>query len=322
MNKTRVFVSRHINIFNDASSDFPELEITMPNEGKFLSKGEILKEAKDSDALITLLSDQIDADFIHQLENVKVISNFAVGFNNIDVKAASDKGISVGNTPDTLTHSTAETALTLLLMLSRRASELQMKVKAGDWKRWEPEVDNGYDLREKKVGIVGFGRIGQAFAKMAYQIWDAEILVWERPSAHQIKCDFPFRVVNPTEFKNEVDIISLHCPLNEGTQNFLNSDLIQSMRKNFFFINTARGGCHDETELLKGLMSGKILGVGLDVTNPEPMLKDSPLLQSERVVVLPHIGSATDRTRKEMAYQCLENIRAGLKGETLPFPVN
>lgn len=319
MKTPKVFLSRHIKLFAELADSYPEFELEMPLEG---DSEPFNRELNQYQGIISTLSDPIDAHFLKKTKELKVISNFAVGYNNIDVKSAKELNISVGNTPDTLTHSTAELALTLLLMSSRRTHHLQEKVKGGDWIQWEPELDNGHDLRNTCIGVIGFGRIGQTFAKMAHDLWNCEILVWPRESAQNAKCHFPFEVVSQGEFFKRTKVLSLHCPLNNETHKLIDEKFILKMEHPFHFINTARGSCHDEAALLKFLQKGKIIGAGLDVTDPEPMDKNSPLLKRKNVVVLPHIGSATDKTRRDMAVQCLENIKAGLKGETLPYLVN
>ncbi|MCR9206153.1 MAG: hypothetical protein NXH75_16335, partial [Halobacteriovoraceae bacterium] len=311
MKVPKVFLSRHIKLFAELSDSYTEFRLEMPSEGDLKP---LTRDFNDYQGLISTLSDPIDRDFLKKSKTLKVISNFAVGYNNIDVDSAKELSISVGNTPNTLTHSTAELALTLLLMSSRRTHSLQEKVLKGEWTQWEPEIDNGFDLRKTCIGIIGFGRIGQAFAKMAYDLWKCEIIIWPRESAKKTKCDFPFEVVSKEEFFRKTNVLSLHCPLSSETHKLIDEKFISRMNHPFHFINTARGACHDEEALLKYLNQGKIIGAGLDVTDPEPMNKNSPLLKKKNVVVLPHIGSATDKTRRDMAIQCLENIKAGLKG--------
>lgn len=318
MEKPKVYLTRHIKLFEELALSYPEFDLEMASEGEI---NPFKRSLNQYQGIISTLSDPINDQLLNLTTSLKVISNFAVGYNNIDLKAAKKRNIRVGNTPDTLTHSTAELALTLLLMGSRRTTHLQTKVKEGGWKNWEPEIDNGHDFRNKTLGIIGFGRIGQAFGEMAYNLWKTEILIWPRKSAETVKTSFPFKVVTKNDFFEKVDILSLHCPLNSETENLINEDFIHSIKRNFHFVNTARGGCHNEADLLKAIESGKILSCGLDVTNPEPIDSNSPLLKNLKVSILPHIGSATDRTRREMAIQCLDNIKAGLKGESLPFQV-
>ena len=319
MNKPKILLTRHIELFKNLASHYPQFTLEMPSEDDLEP---LKRDLSQYQGIISTLADPISTEVFESAKNLKVISNYAVGYNNIDTESAKKRNILVGNTPDTLTHSTAELALTLLMMGARRTNSLQNKVKSGNWIQWEPEVDNGFDLREKCLGIIGFGRIGQAFAKMAYDLWKVEIFVWPRKSAHNQNLSFPYHVVNEQEFFERVQILSLHCPLNESTKEIINSKFIEQMKNPFHFVNTARGGCHKEDDLLKAINQKKILSCGLDVTNPEPMKQNSPLLQNEVVTVLPHIGSATDRTRKEMVIQCLDNIKAGIKGEKLPFQVN
>ncbi len=309
----RVFATQYIEGLKEDQEELKKqgIELTWHQDNNILTMKELSAIAKDNDGLITMLCDNIDATFLKQNSHLKVITNYAVGTNNFDKETAAKLGILLGHTPDVLTHTTAETALTLLLMLSRKINHAQKSVYKGEWNTWEPTLYNGIDLRNKTLGIIGQGRIGKAFAKMAEDLWNMKILY------------YPYKDhgTSSEEFFEKVEVVSLHCPLTEKTKYMIDQNFIESMNNPFFFINTARGACHIEKDLMQALDSGKILGVGLDVTDPEPMDKNHPLLGLENVVIFPHIGSATDRTRAQMTSICLNNIVAAKEGNSLTHPV-
>jgi glyoxylate reductase len=317
--KYKVFITREIENVKEMNTLYPELDISFNKSGGNLNHQELTAKAQESDALITMLCDNVDEEFLNQNKHLKVISNYAVGLNNINLPQATKLQIPIGHTPNVLTHSTAETALMLLLNLSRRFSEAQNYVRNDQWKTWEPLQLNGDDLRNKKFAIIGFGRIGQDFAAKVHALWGCEVMVLKRNSYNDLTLPFPYRLVDIEEIQANADVLSLHCPLTEETNELIDQDFISSMKKQFYFINTARGAIHNEDALLHGLKQKQIKGIGLDVTNPEPMAASNPLLEHRNVIVIPHIGSATNQTRSDMTKMCFENVVAGLKGEKLPF---
>ncbi|MCF8059638.1 MAG: D-glycerate dehydrogenase [Bacteriovoracaceae bacterium] len=321
MKKPIIYATRQLPGLNEWAKLNGQYTLEVNKEERNLTYAELNDAAEKADALITVLSDNIDKDFLRKNQHLHAVANYAVGFNNIDVEEAKRLGVAIGNTPDVLTEATAETALILQLMLARRIPVAVNAVKSGDWTAWEPSKFNGFELSGKTLGIIGFGRIGQVFAQKMWSLYKCPIVVYPRESAKKIETDFPFRVVEKEEFFNLVDIVSLHCPKTPETENLINSEFIKSMKKPFFFINTSRGDCHNEEALLKGLIEKKLLGVGLDVTNPEPTSRKSPLLKEENCIVLPHIGSATSETRKKMTLMCLENITSAFRKVPLPFAV-
>lgn len=321
MAKKRIYATRNIPGLGEWAKTNGQFTVEYNQEERNLTYSELMKEAKNSDALITMLSDNVDKDFFEANQHLQVISNYAVGTNNIFISEATRLGIPIGNTPNVLTETTADLALTLLLNVTRRVPYVWAQVRKGNWTSWEPSLFNGMDMRKKTVGLIGFGRIGQAFAQKLWHLWKCPIVVWPRESAKRLELDFPFCVVEEKEFFELCDVVSLHCPLTSDTEGIINKDFIEKMKKPFVFINTARGACHREDDLLLGLKENKIVAVGLDVSEPEPMSKNSPLLKKENVMVLPHIGSATKETREEMTRMCLENVVAGLNQRPLPYSV-
>jgi glyoxylate reductase len=321
MARNKLYATRKLPGLENWAQENGQFEVKWNQEERDLTRSELLEMAKDCDLLITMLSDQIDQEFLKENQHLKGISNYAVGVNNIALNEATRLGIPIGHTPDVLTEATAETALTLLLMTTRKIKMATQWVEQGNWTTWEPTLFNGFSLSKGTLGLIGFGRIGQAFARMCYQLWKIPILVWERASAKDLELDFPYQVVSKEEFYQRVDILSLHCPLTEETENMINESFIEKMEKKFIFINTARGQCHDEKALYQALKQERIRAIGLDVTNPEPMKSNSPLLKRSECIVLPHIGSAIEETRYKMTQMCLENLINACERKPLPYAV-
>jgi len=274
------------------------------------------------DGLVSLLTDRIDAALLDAAPRLKVVSNFAVGFNNIDIPACTARGIAVGNTPGVLTDATADMAVVLLLTASRRLVEGVDDAKAGRWKTWEPLGWLGQDLANRTVGVVGMGRIGQAFARRCRFGWNMRVLYTDVNPVPSIETELgATRVDLPTLLKDS-DFVSVHTDLNEQTRGMFNDGLFKQMKKSAVFINTARGPLVDQPALARALRSGTIFAAGLDVTDPEPLPPEHELYQLKNCVIAPHIASATVQTRDAMATICAENLIAGLTGAKLPAPVN
>ena len=283
---------------------------------------ELKNLAKDHDCIISMLSDRIDKEFLEDNKHLKVITNYAVGHNNIDSKTATSLNIAIGNTPDVLTEATADLALCLLLDVSRKISHSFSETKNGKWNGWEALGYIGQSLRRKTLGIFGAGRIGQKFATTMQRGFDMDIIYTARSSKEDFEKNTGANKVTFDQLLEQSDVISVHCDLNESTKDLFNKETFSKMKKNSIFINTARGQVHNEEDLLSALVEKTIWGAGLDVTNPEPIAKDSPLLFNENVVITPHIGSATLEARKAMAKIVAQNILNGLKGKKLAGDVN
>jgi glyoxylate reductase len=261
--------------------------------------------AAGAEGLLALITDRIDADLIDNCPNLRVISNYAVGSDNVDVGAAAARGIPVGITPDVLTDATADLAFACLLAAARRLPEAMAAVREGEWKTWGPEWLLGYDVHGATLGIVGFGRIGRALARRA-EGFDMEVLHTG---------DVPL-----AELLERADAVSLHVPLTPDTRHLIDDEALARMKPTAVLVNTARGGVVDQEALARALHEGGIAGAALDVTDPEPLPADHPLLDAPNLLVLPHIGSATHRTRERMADIAVDNLLAGLAGEPLPHP--
>jgi lactate dehydrogenase-like 2-hydroxyacid dehydrogenase len=270
-----------------------------------------LSERLDSvEGILSMLTDRIDAELIEAAPKLRALSNYAVGVDNIDVEAATARGIPVGHTPDVLTGSTADLAVGLMLAVARRIPEGDRLVRADDWPEWGPETFIGRDLHGATVGIVGFGRIGQAVAQRV-EGFEAKVLHTSRSGGTPLP-----------ELLERSDFVSLHAPLTPDTRGLIDAAALERMKPTAFLVNTARGPLVDTGALTAALHAGTIAGAGLDVTDPEPLPGDHPLLAAPNLVVVPHIGSDTHTTRRAMADLAVDNLMAGLAGEPMPRCVN
>src|SRR5690554_6198276 len=296
--------------------------ITMWREDRVLSREEALGFCLQHDAFLNVSQNGVDADFLQQCKHLKVIALHSVGFDNVDVEAATRLGIPIGNTPGVLNKATAEIALLLMLTVSRKALYLHKKIAEGAWGISRPTMDLGVDLNGKTLGIVGLGRIGAELGRMCQLALGMKIIYYNRGTNPEAEKELGARKVSFDELLAQSDVVSVHTALSDETRGMFGLEQFKKMKKSAIFINTARGGIHKENELIQALEEGIIWGSGLDVTDPEPAHKSNPLLGMENAVVFPHIGSATEETRVAMSRLAAENIIAGLKGEKLPYPVN
>jgi glyoxylate reductase len=319
MDPKRVYITR--SILSDGARFLREqgLHVDVNEKEGPLSYSELKTLAGNYDALITMLSDQIDREFLEANPKLKIIANYAVGFNNIDVAAARELGIAVTNTPDVLTEATAETALGLMIAAARNFGEASASVSLGEWKSWAPKKHLGHALREKTLGIVGLGRIGGRLAEMASLAFKMNILYTSR-TEHK-ETTVPAKRVELFELLEKSDFVSLHVPLSGTTKNLLGETEFKLMKKSAVLINTARGEIIDQEALIHALKTGQIFSAGLDVTTPEPLPLTSDLHKLNNVFILPHIGSATYEARREMSLLCAKNVLAGLNGWKLLSPV-
>jgi glyoxylate reductase len=274
------------------------------------------------DGLVSLLTDRVDAALLDAAPRLKVVSNFAVGFNNIDVKAATERGICVGNTPGVLTDATADMAFCLLIAAARRVVDGHAYSLSGAWKTWEPLGHLGQDLAGRTLGVVGMGRIGHALAKRCLGGWDMTVLYHDVHANENAERELGARRVDFDTLLRESDFVSIHTDLNETTRGLFNAATFQKMKRTAVLVNTARGPVVDQKALYDALKAGTIFAAGLDVTDPEPPDANDPLLKLPNIVVAPHIASATFGTRNAMADICANNLLAGLRGEKLSAWVN
>lgn len=319
--KAKVFVTR---IIPDAGLDRIKSECNAEIWADPLPPPHAVLRQKiaDCDGLVSLLTDRIDAALLDAAPRLKVVSNFAVGFNNVDVPAATARGVAVGNTPGVLTDATADMAFCLLITAARRVVEGHQYTLAGKWKTWEPLGHLGQDLAGRTVGIVGMGRIGYAMAKRCHGGWDMKVLYYDVYRNEKAEKDLGARQVDFDTLLRESDFISVHTDLNEKTHGMFSTEQFKKMKRSAVLINSARGPLVDPKALHDALRSGTIFAAGLDVTDPEPPLATDPLLKLPNVVIAPHIASATVGTRNAMAEICANNLIAGVTGQKLPAWVN
>lgn len=285
------------------------------------TRDELLNHIHGVDGLLCLLTEKIDGEVMEEAgPQLKVISNFAVGFDNIDVAAATARKIPVGNTPEVLTDATADFAFALLMAVARRIPEAERYIHAGKWKTWGPMSLLGVDIKGATLGLVGFGRIGKAMARRALG-FDMRVIYYD-PSEKKSDPQLKATRVDFEKLLAESDFISLHTPLTPDTRHLIDAEALSRMKPNAVLINTARGPVIDPQALYEALNEKRIFGAGLDVTEPEPLPLDSPLLTLDNVVIVPHIASASRTAREQMSWMAAQNLIAGLKGERLPNCVN
>ena len=272
-------------------------------------RDELLARAPELDGLLSLLTDPVDAELIDAAPRLRAISNYAVGVDNVDLQAAAARGIPVGNTPEVLTDTTADLAVALMLGISRHLVEGDAYVRRGEWRTWETGLLLGHDLHGSTVGIVGFGRIGQAVGRRL-KGFGCEILHTSRSGGVELE-----------ELLERSDFVTLHSPLTPGTRGLIGDDALARMKPTAYLVNTARGPIVDSEALERALHAGEIAGAALDVTDPEPLPGDHRLLRAPNLLVLPHLGSATEATRARMADMAVDNLLAGLAGEPMSHSV-
>jgi len=322
MNKPKVFITRLIPeaglemVTDFCDADVWEEELPPPREA-------LLSRVRGVDGLLSLLTDRIDAQVMDAAgPGLKVISNYAVGFDNVDVGEATRRGIPVGHTPGVLTDTTADFAFALLMAAARRVVEGDKFTRAGRWKTWGPKLLLGRDVTGATLGIIGFGRIGKGMARRA-QGFNMRVLYYDPycrddPYARQVGAE----CVDLETLYAQADFISIHTPLTEETHHLIGADAFRRMKPTAILINTARGPVVDPEALYQALTTGQIAAAALDVTEPEPIPSDSPLLTLDNIIITPHMASASVATRGKMATIAAANLIAGLKGEPLPHCVN
>jgi glyoxylate reductase len=283
---------------------------------------EVIKEkAAETDGLLTLLTDRIDGALIDSAKKLKVISQYAVGFDNIDIQAATRRGIPVGNTPGVLTETTADFTWALMMAAARRVVEADQEVRQGIWRAWGPDVLTGYDIYGATIGIVGFGRIGQAMARRATG-FGMKILYHDPNCGEEAGKALNAECVSLDDLLARSDFVTLHTYLSKETYHLINREKLQKMKSTAVLVNTSRGPVVDPDALAWALQNQVIASAALDVTEPEPIPRDSPLLKLDNIVIAPHIASASKATRAQMAQIAVDNLLAGLRGEKLPFCAN
>ena len=314
---TRLIPDTGLQLLHDA-----QIEIMQWKEKRELTRQELIDYCKPCNALLSAGYNKIDAQFLNDCSHLKVIALHSVGFDNVDIKEATRLKIPIGNTPGVLSAATADTAFLLMLAVSRKAFYQHKRIEKGDWNFFEPNADLGIELKGKTLGIYGLGKIGFEMAKRCIGAYNMKVIYCNRSHNPDAENELNAVKVSFNQLLKQSDVLSLHATLNPETSRKFDKAAFANMKPASIFINTARGGIHNEEDLINALQNGIIWGAGLDVTNPEPMDQNNPLLSMPNAAVLPHIGTATVETRNAMAKLAAENIIAGLKGEPIPYPVN
>lgn len=297
------------------------LEVFIPENDK-LSTEEWLQYCQDFDLILNVGFHQFDKNFFDLCPNIKAIALFSVGFDHVDTKEATARKIPIGNTPDVLSVATAETAFLLMQSVARRSSFYFERVKNGEWEDFDPLFALGQELNGKTLGVFGLGRIGFEMAEKCKNAFGMKIIYHNRNLNEEAQRKLEAEYVSFDELVQQSDVLSIHANFKAEQSELFNAKIFDKMKPNSIFINTARGGFQNEKDLYEALINNKIWGAGLDVTNPEPMIKKNPLLQLSNVCVLPHIGSATEEARNGMAKLAAENLVAFSKGKKMPACAN
>jgi len=320
--RPRVFVSRRIPAEGldllTAATDADVWPEELPPD-----RAELLRRVEGIDGFLSLLTDRVDDELLDRAgPQLKVVANYAVGYDNVDVDACSRRGVAVGNTPGVLTDPTADAAFALLMAAARRLPEAYDYVRQDRWKTWGPLLLLGPDVHHATLGIVGFGRIGREVAKRG-RGFDMNILYHDvYPASAEDEARLQARRVSIDELLAESDFVTLHVNLTPETHHMMNAAAFAKMKKSAVLVNASRGPVVDPQALYDALKNGVIAAAGLDVTEPEPLPGNHPLLTLPNCLVVPHIASASFRTRGEMARIAAENVLAGLRGQALPAFVN
>jgi glyoxylate reductase len=315
----KIFITREIPEAGIELLKKKGFEVDVFKEDHPIPRKEFLNRIKDCDGLIALLTEKIDKEAIDKMKKCKVIANYAVGFNNIDIDYAKSKGIIITNTPDVLTDSTADLAMSLVLTCARRIPEAEKFMRSKKFKGWKPKLFLGMELRDKYFGILGAGRIGTAVAKRAFA-FGCKIIYYSDIQNSEIEKKLRAKRESLNNLLKKSDIISIHLPLNKNTYNLLNESKLHLLKKSAILINTARGEIVDEKILISLLKDKKIFAAGFDVYENEPKIKKD-LYDLNNVVLLPHIGSATTEARNNMSILAARNVIAVLSGEKAITPI-
>ncbi|MBI3172446.1 MAG: D-glycerate dehydrogenase [Chloroflexi bacterium] len=320
MNKPKVFVTRPVPDRGlDVIKNFCDADVWTDELPP--SREALLERVRGVEGILSLLTDRIDGEVMDAAgPQLKVVSNQAVGFDNIDVAAATQRGIPVGNTPDVLTDATADFAFALMMAAGRRIVEGERYVRAGKWKTWSPSLLLGVDFKGATLGLVGFGRIGKAMARRAAG-FDMRVIYYD-PLETKPPADVKATHVDMETLLEDSDFISLHTPLTADTRRLIDAAALAKMKPTAVLVNTSRGPVVDLDALYEALKVKRIFAAALDVTEPEPLPMDHPLLTLENALIVPHIASASKTTRDKMSWMAAQNLIAGLKGEHLPNCVN
>ena len=296
-------------------------EMSLWEKDEVIPRDVLLREVRETEALLCMVTEQIDAELLAHAPRLRIVANMAVGYDNVDVPALTRRGILLTNTPGVLTETTADLTFALILAIARRVAEAERFVRAGHWRSWGPLFFVGHDVHHATVGIIGLGRIGTEVAKRA-RGFDMRILYTSHTRKREEEDTLGCIPVDLATLLRESDFVTVHVPLTSETRHLLSTPQFRLMKRTAFLINVARGPIVDQQGLYAALRDGLIAGAALDVTDPEPIPLADPLLSLNNCLILPHIGSASIATRTRMATLAAENIVAFLAGRRPPTPVN
>lgn len=314
---TRVIPQAGFDILNNQ-----DLSITVYEEKKNLPQEDLIKLCKQHDALLSVGPDKLDAHFFNECSHLAGVALMSAGYDKVDIDAATKAGVPVSNTPGVLSKATSDVAFLLMLAVSRNAFFMHDTIAKGEWGFFDPVANLGFELYGKTLGIFGLGRIGFELALKCRSAYQMNIIYHNRKENTEAKQQLNAKLVSFDELLAESDVISVHANLSPETKEIFNAAAFEKMKSNAIFINTARGQLHNEIDLTEALVNNKIWGAGLDVTNPEPMLTNNPLLTMKNVCVVPHIGSATIETRNKMAAMAATNVLAAIHQKPMPQVLN
>jgi glyoxylate reductase len=318
----KVLVTRNIPVLGVEMLRKEGFSVTAWPHERPMTDQELITESKRHNVILCVSADNIGTDFINTCSHLEMISQFAVGYDNIDVSLATKLRIPIGYAPGAMNEATADIAFGLMIAVGRKFFYMHKGILKGEWTYFKPNANLGIEFNNKTLGIFGLGRIGMAMTRRCKGAYSMNIIYCNRkvnPDAEKL---YGAKQVSFDELLRQSDVISVHSVMSKETKEIFNKDAFNKMKPGSIFINTARGGIHNEKDLIEALKKGTIRGAGLDVTNPEPMKPDNPLLEMENVCILPHIGSATIEARNEMSRMAAENIISYYKNNTVPNIVN
>jgi len=322
LQEIKILVTRDIPVLGPDMLRSEGFSVTTWPLDRPMTDQELIAESKKHHVILCVSADNIGTDFINACAHLEMISQFAVGYDNIDVPLATKLGIPIGYAPGAMNEATADIAFGLMITVARKFVYMHKGILKGEWTYFKPNANLGMEFNNKTLGIFGLGRIGCAMARRCKGAYNMNIIYCNRTVNAEAEKLFDAKRVSFDELLRQSDVISVHSVLSKETKEIFNKDAFGKMKSTAIFINTARGGVHHEQDLIQALNMGIIWGAGLDVTNPEPIKLDNPLLEMENVCILPHIGSATIEARNEMSRMAAENIISYYKNNIVPNIVN